>query len=145
MRLLARLRTWPASGSSVLTCTAWWIGVSFLTYGLAVVLGYVAVSVPPLSLLPSTGSAFTIDDHLQTTVLLPLVFWPVELLVVAFASNRRHFRLWATGSALLVLSAPSAFVPVLAIMSSDFARAASLTFALFGCACPRYTCTRSGK
>ena len=89
---LAGLDRMLAAPRSAVVRVLAWAAVNYVLLLLAVVVAYVVVAVPPVSLLPSR-EPLSLEDHLLA-VFYGTFGWPVHLLVVAAVSRARRARLW---------------------------------------------------
>lgn len=110
-----------------------WAATDLVLLLLAAALGFLALRLPPLSLLPSEDP-LSLQDHLLVAVVFAMVGWPLHLGVVAAVSRTRRARLWVVlaspllGSAVLLL-------PYLLALADATNRAVVVAWTLYGLLC----------
>ncbi|MFC3686808.1 hypothetical protein [Aquipuribacter hungaricus] len=129
---LARLdRALSAPRPAVVRVLAW-AAVNYLLLVVAVLVAYLLVAVPPLSLLPSEYPQ-SFEDHMLA-LLYGTTGWPLHLLVVAAVSRTRLARLWVVLASPL-LSGISVGLYYLGIFHYDTARSVVLGWTLYALVC----------
>ena len=109
-----------------------WAATNYVLFLLAVPVAYLAVALPPLSLLPSEAP-LSLEDHLLAVV-YGTFGWPVHLLVVAAVSRARRARLWVVLASPL-LSAITFGLFYLGALTDHTARSVVLAWTLYALVC----------